>query len=368
MSIKIAKSGKERVSEAVQDLKEQLAGIEPALVIYFASAVYPPEALSAAMQESFSPAVVAGCSSAGEIASGELLKNSAVAMAFDRQTVADAKVEVLQRLGEGMEVTAAFAGFENHFGVAMEQMDPSAYVGLVLVDGLSGAEENLMDRVGDLTHVTFIGGSAGDDLKFQATHVFASGKSYRDAALLVLLKPGVPFTFVKTQSFSDLGKKLAVTRANEASREVVEFDGKPAAQAYADALGVSLEKAGERFMHNPVGLVIEGEPYVRSPQQVVGGGMRFYCGVVEGMELSLLESTDIIKDTRDSLARAHQELGGISGILNFNCILRTLELESKGLTGEYGRLFAEFPTVGFSTYGEQYIGHINQTATMLVFR
>ncbi len=59
---------------------------------------------------------------------------------------------------------------------------------------------------------------------------------------------------------------------------------------------------------------------------------------------------------------------GISGVVNFNCILRTLELGQKGLTEDYGKVFEKVPTVGFSTYGEQYIGHINQTATMLVFR
>jgi hypothetical protein len=63
-----------------------------------------------------------------------------------------------------------------------------------------------------------------------------------------------------------------------------------------------------------------------------------------------------------------EESGRITGIINFNCILRTLELKQKNLTGEYGDLFTSIPTIGFSTYGEQYIGHINQTATMLVFR
>ena len=48
--------------------------------------------------------------------------------------------------------------------------------------------------------------------------------------------------------------------------------------------------------------------------------------------------------------------------------MRKLELENKNLTDEYGALFSSVPTVGFSTYGEQYIGHINQTATMLVFK
>ena len=43
-------------------------------------------------------------------------------------------------------------------------------------------------------------------------------------------------------------------------------------------------------------------------------------------------------------------------------------MEQKQATTAYGALFAEVPTVGFSTYGEQYIGHINQTATMLLFK
>jgi hypothetical protein len=86
------------------------------------------------------------------------------------------------------------------------------------------------------------------------------------------------------------------------------------------------------------------------------------------MELSLLESTNIIEDTRNSIKQVAEEFGTVSGIINFNCILRTLELKQKNLTQEYGNLFSDIPTIGFSTYGEAYIGHINQTATMLVFK
>jgi hypothetical protein len=183
-----------------------------------------------------------------------------------------------------------------------------------------------------------------------------------------VLEPGVDFSLVKTQSFSPLPKKLQVTRANEATREIMEFNHRPAAAAYAEAVGSSVAEAPAHFMHNPVGLVFEGEPFVRSPQQIKGNSMLFYCGVKEGIELNLLESTDILADTKKAIEMARSELGGISGIINFNCILRTLELRQKGITGEYGELFTDTPTIGFSTYGEQYIGHMNQTATMLVFR
>ena len=91
------------------------------------------------------------------------------------------------------------------------------------------------------------------------------------------------------------------------SSEVIEFDNKPAAVAYAEALGIAVEDAPDTFMHNPVGLVIDGEPYVRSPQQIKDNKMLFYCGVIEGMELSILESTNIIEDTKEGNCRCQNE-------------------------------------------------------------
>lgn len=366
MSITTAYSRNTAAQDAVAEIRAQLAGNDPTLVVFFASSSFEPESISRLMSEAFPNAEVFGCSTAGEIVSGLMLNNSVVAMAFDRQTVKSAKVEVLENLE--VESYAAFNSFERHFGKSMAEMDPKQYVGIVLIDGLSGKEELIIDRIGDLTNVNFIGGSAGDDLKFVATHVYANGRSYSNAAVLAMLEPVGEFDFIKTQSFCPSEQTLLVTKANEAGREVLEFNGRPAAVAYAEALGTTVGDAPNRFMHNPVGLVFEGEPFVRSPQQIKGDAMVFYCSVKEGMELKVLESTDIIADTRMALATAQTNLGHVSGIINFNCILRTLELGQKGLSQSYGELFNHVPTIGFSTYGEQFIGHINQTATMLVFK
>ncbi len=352
------------VAAAVADLREQLSAADATMVLFFASPAYDPDHLAAAMADAFPAAVTFGCTTAGEIVTGRMLTHSVVAMAFTSAAVKSVKVEVLQDLDT--QSNDAFTAFERHFGQPMAHRDPARYVGILLIDGLSRKEELIVDRIGDLTNVNFIGGSAGDDLRFAASHVFANGASHGGAAVLALLEPAVPFSFIKTQSFTPLPRTLTVTRANEPCREVLEFDHKPAAVAYAEALGVPLEEAGAHFLSNPLGILFEGEPFVRSPQRVDGGTMSFYCSVKEGMELSLLQSSDIIADTRRDLESAITEFGKPSVIINFNCILRTLELREKGLTEEYGRLFADVQTVGFSTYGEQFIGHLNQTATMLL--
>jgi hypothetical protein len=366
MNIKTSYSVKTDIQEAVQDIQTQLGDFEAKLIIFFASSSIAPDEIAERMEAAFPRAETFGCSSSGEIVTGRMLTNSLVVMAFNRQAIRNSKVEVLDDLNK--ESHRAFNAFERHFDKPMSKMDPKQYVGIILIDGLSGKEEQIMDRIGDFTNVNFIGGSAGDDLKFEATYVYANGKSYRNAAVLAVLEPSTPFSFVKTQSFSPLQQKLLVTRADESNREILEFNHKPAAQAYAEALGTTVADAPNHFMHNPLGVVYEGEPFVRSPQQIRDNSIIFYCGVKEGIELTLLESTDIIATTKEALASAERELGGISGIINFNCILRTLELKEKGLTDSYGSLFSDVPTIGFSTYGEQFIGHINQTATMLVFR
>lgn len=369
MDIKTAYSNKDSIDAIAKDINDQLGFFDTEFLIFFASSKFDAVEISREMQNTFPLSQIIGCSTAGEIIQGKLVNDSVVAMAFNSSAIEDVKIEVIENLNSDDGLAKAFSSFESHFNASMGDMDPQKYVGIILVDGLSCAEESLMERIGDLTNLTFIGGSAGDDLKFQSTHIYTSGKCYSNAAVLALLKPKKEFAFVKAQSFRDLGKTLEVTKADEAKREVMEFNGRPAAVAYAEAVGTSVEDAPKKFMLNPLGLIIDDEPYVRSPQQIKSdGSMTFYCSVIEGMELSLLESTDIISDTRQAIKQVEDQLSSISAILNFNCILRTLEISQKNLNQDHEMLFANIPSVGLSSYGEQYIGHINQTATMLAFK
>jgi len=368
VSIKVYHSNKGVAQEVAADLQHQAGDGDPKLIIYFASSMYDPTVLAASMKRSFSKTTVIGCTTAGEIVSGKMLTQSVVAMHIGSDIIEDLDVQVLDQIKTQDSVRDAFAAFSNHFGISMQSMDLEKYVGIILVDGLSGAEERLMERIGDLTDVTFIGGSAGDDLKFKETRVFADGQAKSNCAVLALLKLKKGFDIIKTQSFCPQGRKLKATAVDEASRRVKEFNHKPAAQAYAEALGVSTEVAADRFMTNPLGLMVGEEPYIRSPQRFDGTDIVFYCNVKQGTELDVMSSMDLVRDTRNAVTDKERALGGIAGIIDFHCILRTLELREKKLGDAYGAIFTQIPTIGFSTYGEEYIGHINQTSTMLVFK
>jgi diguanylate cyclase (GGDEF)-like protein len=370
--IKTVFSNKSQEKEIIADIKGQLNGFNVKLLIFFASSCFDQDKLSYMVQEVFQDCTVFGCSTAGEIIGGKLLKNSVVAMAFNANIISDAKVEVLEQISENLNLEAAFTAFEKYFDESPYTMEATRYVGIVLIDGLSMKEEKLMDQIGNRTNVYFIGGSAGDDLEFTKTYVCANGKAYTDAAVLVLLKINIfaKYSIIKTQSFKALDQVLIANKVDEETREVIEFNNRPAISAYADAVGAaSVEDALSYFPTNPVGLVIgENDIFVRSPQQKKGTNIQFYCNLLEGMEVRLLESTNIIEDTKKAIENKINEFGRIEGIINFQCILRTLELEEKDLIDQYSEIFNNIQTIGFSTYGEEYIGHINQTATMLVFK
>ncbi|MDV2482054.1 hypothetical protein F8E02_08615 [Methanoculleus sp. Wushi-C6] len=368
MSVTTASTTALSIEQAVDEIRDQCSGISPRLVLFFASSRYNPASIGRAMHDAFPGAQVIGCSTAGEITSGRVMKDSIVAMAFDEGTIEGVACSAVTDITSPDALADAVRGLEGGIGTPLRELDFQKYVGVILIDGLSGAEEQVMDRLGDLTDVAFIGGSAGDDLKFQSTHVYLNGAAYTGAAVLALLKPAGEFDIIKTQSFRTLDAVLVPTKVNEERREVIEFNGMPAVLAYARALGVSVEDAPKRFMHNPVGLVTGDDFFVRSPRQIDGGGILFYCKVKEGMELALLEATDIVEDTRRAVDEKVRQLGGASALINFHCILRALELEEKGQEEAYGSIFTDIPTIGFSTYGEEYIGHINQTSTMLIFK
>ena len=174
---------------------------------------------------------------------------------------------------------------------------------------------------------------------------------------------------MKTQSFKPSGKSLTVTKSIEEERRVVEFNSKPATKAYAELLDCSEDELADKFFHNPLGMMVsETEPFVRSPRVIENEDVLFYCGIKKGQDLDVLESTDIVDETAKALNSKIEAIGKPSAILNFNCILRKLELVDTKKDEAYGNLFKDIPTIGFHTYGESYIGHINQTATMLLLK
>lgn len=368
MKIQSVYSTNQNINDAVKEIKDQVKVSEPKLVMFFASSKYNQEELAAKMKEAFNNSDVVGCSTAGELVSGKMLNDSIVAMAFAKEKIGNLKVEVIENLKTSANPQNAFENFEKCFGEKLSDMDFEKYFGIILVDGLSNSEEKLMDKIGTKTNISFIGGSAGDDLKFQETFVSANGKAYSDAAVLVLVKPETEFDILKTQSFVSTNKVFTATKVDEEKREILELDGKAASEVYAEAINEPVENIAAGFMTYPLGVMVGDEPFVRSPQQPSGKGIRFYCNVAEGTELTLLKSKDIVADTKQDIKKKLDEFGKIEGLINFNCILRTLELKGKNQSDDYGKVFSDIPTIGFSTYGEEYIGHINQTAVILVLK
>ena len=365
-NFKIAQSDIKDSNAAVKSLKDQLSGIDAHLILYFVSTSYPVETICKEMAASFAGVQTVGCTTAGEMITNKMGQNSIVAMAFSKDSFKYLKIEVLENIKTDTEaaVSKAFASFEASLGKPMKNLDPTQYVGMVIIDGLSGSEEIVNDQLGNHTNVLFVGGSAGDDFKFQCTNLFVDGKIYNNAAILILMNPTNGYSILKTQSFELSDKKLTPTKVDEKRRMVVEFDGKPASIAYAEALGVSVDDLSNYFAEYPIGLVLdELNFFVRSPQKVEGTSVIFYCAVKEGLELSVLHSKDIVAVTKDDLKKC----GEIKAIVDFNCCLRFLELSNKNQLTDYSKIF-NVPTIGFSTYGESYIGHINQTSTMLLLK
>lgn len=369
MGVSTAFSTAREPDTCARELRRLAGDSKPAFVLFFASTSVEPEALGAALRREFGEVASLGCTTAGEITSGRMLKDSVVLMAFDSDSVQAAHVRAIDNVDDGDSIRSCLDALTGAFGMSSAAADPQHYFGLVLHDGLSLAEEAVMARLGELTNLPFVGGSAGDDLKFETTTVFANFRPLHGTSVLAIVRPNGPYSILKSQSFRVLDKVLEATDVETAKRTVKAFDGHPAAERYAAALGMSVEQAAKSTRKHPLGIVLpNGEPFVRAVQRFRGQDLVLYCRIEEGTRVHLLEATDIVGQTRRDLQAAVDALGGCSALVNFHCIERTLELEAKGQVEDYAQLFSDIPSIGFSTYGESYIGHINQTSTMLLLR
>jgi hypothetical protein len=80
-----------------------------------------------------------------------MISDSVTAIFLDEEIVGHTAAAVVENLRDGVHVADAFSKMELQLHAPVSSLDMEKYVGLVLADGMSGAEEGLMEEIGDRT-------------------------------------------------------------------------------------------------------------------------------------------------------------------------------------------------------------------------
>ncbi len=242
---------------------------------------------------------------------------------------------------------------------------------LLLVDGLSNAEENIVAAIHwELDDVELIGGSAGDGICFHRTAMIHNGVVAERSAILMVIETDYPFRVFKTQNFEPTDIKLVVTAADSENRIVHELNAEPAAREYASAIGLRPDDLGPfSFASYPLVVKVGGDYYCRSIRNMnPDGSLSFFCAIDEGLVFTVARPRDILSATEATLTEIDTALGGIDLVVGFDCILRRLDAETRQIRHQLDALYRKYSVSGFHTYGEQFNAmHLNQTLTGIAF-
>jgi len=358
------------VARAVADLHSQIWQGPDATVLFFVSPIFDREILTAEMELQFAGCQLIGCTTAGEITLEGYREGTLVGM-----TLPAAEFKVKPLLIEGLsrysmedgEVLVRQALDSAGLAMPTQLTHPSHCFAMLLIDGMSKQEELVVASLNRyLDPIPLFGGSAGDDLNFRSTWVYLNGAFHGDAAILSVFTTTRPFKVFKLDHFLPTETKMVVTEADPNARLVMEINAEPAALAYARMVGLEAQELSPMiFAAYPVVVKIGGEYHVRAIQKVeTDGSLRFYCGIEEGLVLTVAHGEDIALNLDRSLKALKLEVGEIEMILGFDCILRRLEAQQKQKTHEVSAVLKRNNVFGFSTYGEQFRSmHVNQTFT-----
>lgn len=353
---------------AVAEFASQVRQPAMALVLFFCSSTYDMPAIADAVSKHFVGVQVVGCTTAGEIGPAGYVGQSLSGMSFPAGacSAVAGRIDHLQSFS-----MASGRAFAQELLSELETRVPTASArnsfGLLLIDGLSMREEPVTHALQDgLGAIRMVGGSAGDDLKFERTWIFHDATIHNDSAVLVLISTDFPFRVLKSQHFVSDGERMVVTEVDADHRVVKEINGLPAVEEYARMVGVDVENlAPSHFAAWPVVVMIDGTDFVRSIQRAnPDGSLTFYCAIDEGVVLRVAHGNDLLGGLEMTLNGLQDDLGELQALLVCDCVLRNLEVTRDGSKEAVGKLFKRHNAVGFSTYGEQFGGvHINQTLT-----
>lgn len=353
---------------AARELYEALNHDELGGVLFFCSADYDLPILAHEIDGHFGHVPVAGCTTSGELTPNGYERGSVTAIGFNKNSFA-ISIGLITKLDE-FDLLQAQSLIDDLVSRCREQAVArikGQTFALTLLDGLSALEEQVLVTLNSvLGSIPSFGGSAADDEHLIYTHVYSDGKFYSDAAVLFLVNTACPFEVFSTHHMQPLQEKLVVTKADADERVVYELNAEPAAIAYSEATGVSIDAMDSTvFALNPIAVRIGEEYFVRAVQKVNPDlSLTFYCAMEQGIVLTTMRSRDVLGDLESQFHGISERIGEQQITIGCDCFLRQLEIEYLDRIDEASALIQKHKVIGFNTYGEQIGGmFINQTFT-----
>lgn len=378
-----ALTGAEAGADLATQIRAQLGAERADALIVFASPENDYGALLRTLDERCRARTMVGCSSAGEFTTGTAGTGRTSAMALRTPDM-----HFCATMARDLSGDRAAAAQQLLDGFSGTRTSTYRYrTALILVDALAGRAEDLVDRLTLATAGTyqFIGGGAGDDGRFQETHVFCGTEAATNAAVALEILSNKPIGIGARHGWQAAGDAMRVTASSESC--VQSLNVAPAVEAfeeYAEATHQQFDRENPLpfFLHNIVGVQTEGGYKLRVPLGVgAEGGVVCAAEVPTGATAHIMSTgatdatTAAAEATRDAIAQVERSGHKPRAALFFDCVATRLRLgqefgrELDAVATELGAA----PFAGFNSYGQivraegQFSGFHNCTAVVCVF-
>ncbi|HEX8546276.1 MAG TPA: FIST N-terminal domain-containing protein [Cytophagaceae bacterium] len=369
-------AGKDLGTKIIAGLKGKI----PNVVILFASSVHNYEHLLKAIKHSCDAEIIVGCSSAGEFTSMEFDTDSATAVGIHSN-------EIKFSAGLGRDISKDRNIVADELFSALKGTDSYEYPyhsGLILADALSGYTDELIDILTERTvgAYQFFGGGAGDDAKFEKTHVFFGEQAFPDAAIILEILSHKPVGIGVRHGWQPTGKKMKVTESS--GSKLISINATPAVEVFAQYANDSNQTFDPKnpipfFLHNVIGIEMESGYKLRVPLAVqTDGSIICASDIVEGSIISFMEigsdAATLAAEDATNAALQQLNLNKPSVALFFDCVAtrlrmgREFEMELKKVKDKLD----PSKYVGCNTYGQiarvdgQFSGFHNCTAVVCI--
>lgn len=361
-------------------MREAFHGAAPEAIVVFASSQHDYGALLEALADEAGTEVIVGASSAGEFTHGQRGEGRVSAMGLRSDAM---KFSV--GLGAGVSADNARAAaslLEGFQGLAAHPLPYRS--ALVLTDALAGHTDALVEELTLRTagNYRFFGGGAGDDGRFQTTHVFAGRRACSDAVVALEILSSKPVGVGVAHGWEPASQPMRVTEAD--GNRLISINGMPAVHALQDYA----EQSGQRlnlkdplpfFLHNVLGIKSSEGFRLRVPLAAQeDGSILCAAAIPEGAIVHVMKTTSdsAVQAARQATNAALRALAGAKPAAGFvfDCVATRLRLgrDFENELEACARLLEPAGFVGCNTYGQiaraegQFSGFHNCTAVVCV--